>query len=113
MVSMRAHTSIVCEGSGRQHSAALPVKSKLTAVPSRVRPRHDGAEIKAESIHVHLGDPVAETGGDELAYSGVVAVHGVATAAVVVVLPLRGEHVVDPVVQAPAHARLLLSTECL
>jgi hypothetical protein len=38
-------------------------------------------------------------------HNGVVAVEGVAAAAEVVVLPLRRQHVVHPVVQAPAGAR--------
>ena len=71
-------------------------------MPQGVRARHDGAEIKSEPVHVHLADPVAQAVQDEAPYEWVVAVDGVPAAAVVVVLPLRRQHVVYAVVQAPA-----------
>ena len=55
-----------------------------------------------EPIYVVLADPVLEAVHDELAHHGVVAVEGVAAAAVVVVLTPGGKHVVHAVVQAPA-----------
>lgn len=51
---------------------------------------------------MHLQHPVSQAVHNELAYSGVIAIEGVATAAVVVVLAFRGQHVVHSIVQAPA-----------
>ena len=47
-------------------------------------------------------DPIAQAVHNEAPHHGVVAVDHVAAAAVVVVLPLRGQHVVDTVVKASA-----------
>ena len=73
----------------------------LGRVPGAVRPRQDRCQVEAEPVDVHLLGPVAQAVDDEGPHGGVVAVEGVAAAGVVVVLALRGEHVVDAVVDAP------------
>ena len=63
---------------------------------------HDGGEVEAEPVDVHLHDPVDETVDDKLAHHGVVAVDRVAAARIVLVgAPVLFEHVVDRVVEAP------------
>ena len=47
---------------------------------------------------MHLYNPVAQAVHNEFTHDWMVAVEGVATATVVVVLPLRSQHVIDTVV---------------
>ena len=62
----------------------------------------DGGQIKSKPINVHLCDPVPQAVHNEFAHNRVIAVESVATATVVVILPLRCKHVVDTVVKTPA-----------
>ena len=60
-------------------------------------------KLAALSLHsAYLSHPVPKARDDELPYDGVVAVQGVAAAAVVIILPLRRQHVVHSVVQTSA-----------
>ena len=72
-------------------------------VPHGGRPRHYGGQVEPEPIDMHLCHPVLEAVQNESADDGVVAIDGVAAAAVIVILAARGQHIVHPVVQAPAH----------
>ena len=76
----------------------------------------DGGQIKSKPINVHLCDPVPQAVNNELAHNGVVAVESVATATVVVILPLRCKHVINTIVKAPAansKENIKAFTECV
>mmetsp|Transcript_30026 Transcript_30026/g.84734 ORF Transcript_30026/g.84734 Transcript_30026/m.84734 type:complete len:269 (+) Transcript_30026:1814-2620(+) len=86
-------------GKGGHH---LPLLVHLSCpLPRGVGAREDGGQVKAEAINVVLRHPEAQAVHNEAPHHRVVAVEGVAAAAVVVVLPLRRQHVVHPVVQPP------------
>ena len=57
-------------------------------------------QIKTEAVDVIFGRPVAQAIEHKIAHHRVVAVQGIARTAEIEVIPLRGEHVVGPVVQA-------------
>ena len=71
-------------------------------VPLGMGSGEDGCQVKAEAIHMHLHHPIAQAIHDELTHHRVVTVESVAAATVVVVLPLRSQHVVYTVVKPPA-----------
>ena len=60
----------------------------------------DGGQIEAEAVDAVGGHPVAQAVQNHLPDDGVVAVHGVAAAGEVVILPVGGEQIVDVVVKA-------------
>ena len=62
---------------------------------------HDGGEVEAEPVHVHLHHPVGKAVDDELAHNGVVAIDRIAASRIIpVAAPVLFEHVVDRVVEA-------------
>ncbi len=69
-------------------------------MPQAVCPGHYRRQVKPKPVHMKLLHPVAQAVGDKLPHVWVVAVEGVATAAVVVIFALGCQHVVDTVVQA-------------
>ena len=71
-------------------------------VPLRMGSSQDRCQVKSEAIYMHLCDPISQAVYDELAHNWVVAVEGVSTATVVIVLPFRRKHVVNTVVNSPA-----------
>ena len=76
-------------------------------MPSAVAPGQDGSQVEAESVDVHVGDPVAEAVGDQPHGTRMQDVEAVAGARVVDVVPgvFRGEPVVDGIVDAPERQR--------
>ena len=68
-------------------------------VPFSIPPQNTG-EVEAKPIDVHVADPVAEAGHDEVADDGMVAVDGVADAGEVEVPAAIVEEVVEFVVEA-------------
>lgn len=65
-----------------------------------VRAPEDCREIEAETVHMHLDEPVAQAFDDEMFHGRVVAVHRVAAAGVIRVFAALFEHVIDGVVEA-------------
>ena len=63
-------------------------------------PAQDGRKVEPEAVHPVVGHPIAQTVQNHLVDNGVVAVEGVAAAAEIVIIPLRGEQVVNIVVKA-------------
>lgn len=61
-------------------------------------PKKDGGEIKAKSVDMHLIDPIAEAVDDEVLNDGVVDIHSIATAGIVLVVPLIVDDVIGGIV---------------
>ena len=82
-------------------------------MPLRMGSCQNRCQVESEAIYMHLCDPIPQAVYNELAHNWVIAVEGVPTATVVVVLPLRRKHVVNTVVESPAgEIKLCASHSC-
>ena len=61
---------------------------------------HDGGQVEAQAVRVHVGHPEAQAVHQQLADDGVVAIDGVAAPGKVQITAVRPDHVVEEVVQA-------------
>ena len=70
----------------------------------------DGGEVKAEPVHTVFDDPVAQAVQDHLLDYGMIAVQRIPAPAEIIIVPVRGEHIVDIVVktfEGKARAQLI------
>ena len=83
----------------REGTGCIPI---CIGVPDGRCSSHDGSQVESKAVHVHFQHPVAQTVDYKLPCLRMIAVEGVAAAAVIVVLPLWCQHVVHTIVQTPA-----------
>ena len=60
----------------------------------------DGSQVEAEAVDVVVGHPVAQALHNHVTHIGVVAVQGIAAATEIIVIALRGQHIIGLVVDA-------------
>ena len=61
---------------------------------------HNGSQVKTEPVNPVGRDPVAQAVDNHLLHNGVIAVHGIAAAAEIVVISLRGQQIIYIVVKS-------------